>query len=86
MPRGRPKGSKNRTTEEKTATRKLVEAAMNSKNSMNGTLVVSDPLKAAALARHPKNTSAKEEVPFPDDWDKMGKIQRLEWLTANPRK
>lgn len=27
-----------------------------------------------------------KEIPFPDDWDKMGKIARLEWLTAHPRK
>lgn len=63
-----------------------IETAITPSQSMRGTIIVADPLKAAALARHPKNASAKDEVPFPDNWDKMGKIQRLEWLTANPRK
>jgi len=54
-------------------------------SSNNGRLVVTDQIDAAALARHPKNASAKDEVPFPENWDKMGKIDRLQWLTAHKK-
>ena len=29
---------------------------------------------------------SKFELPFPSNWNEMGKVQKLEWLTANPRK
>lgn len=51
-----------------------------------GYLMVNDPIQASALARAPFCASAKDEIPFPEDWDKMGKIAKLEWLTAHPRK
>lgn len=80
MPRGRPKGSKNRTPEQKEATRASVERAMAENDRITGRLTITDPLEAAGLARHPSCATASERVPFPDNWDKMGKVDRLKWL------
>jgi hypothetical protein len=30
--------------------------------------------------------NGRDEKPFPSNWNEMGKVQRLEWLTAHPRK
>lgn len=33
----------------------------------------------------PKPTPV-DEKPYPDNWDTLGRIDKLKWLTANPRK
>lgn len=47
---------------------------------LDGRLVIDDPIQAAALARAPFCKGHEDEVPFPSDWDTMGKIDRLKWL------
>lgn len=37
-----------------------------------------------AIAKLKKTDSP--EPPYPSNWNEMGKLQKLEWLTANPRK
>jgi hypothetical protein len=51
--------------------------------SKKGTLVVTDPLVAASLARNPRNADHQNHIPFPEDWDKMGKVDKLKWLTEH---
>lgn len=85
MPRGRPKGSKNRTPEEKQATRSAVEKAMAQNDAITGRV---DPLtlsKSVALynAEHTDQHITIYEVPFPENWDKMGKVEKLKWLTEH---
>ena len=83
MPRGRPKGSKNRTAEQKKDIRAAVEHSMAENDKITGRLTITDPIEATGLARHPSCATASEQVPFPSDWDKMGKVDRLKWLTEH---
>lgn len=34
----------------------------------------------------PIDINAIPETPFPDNWSAMGKVEKLKFLTANPRK
>lgn len=107
MPRGRPKGSKNRTTEEKQATRKAVDRAMaqNDQITSRKSQELSPEVKEEGLKStidykpFEKNAYDSEKImgyvsdefgqtgkmvpPFPPDWDKMGKVDRLKWLTEH---
>jgi len=62
------------------------KSAAKFKRDKEGRLDIHNPVEAAALARALYCESSQKEVPFPSDWDKMGKIDRLKWLTANRTK
>ena len=80
---GRKKGSKNKPKEPSPEAK---EAAAISARSIAYIMTpeLSDVIDNA-IASNPKPPKIKDQ-PFPSDWDKMGKIARLEWLTAHPRK
>lgn len=84
--RGRPPGSTKKKEvpiarlPEQVAVEITVAKAMK-----NGTMVVDDPILAASLARSPKCESAKDHTPFPDNWDSLSKLAKLQWLTAQKR-
>lgn len=64
----------------------LVEMAERAKNYKNGTVVITDPILAAEMATSPLNASHKDYKPLPDNWNELGKVAKLEWLTAHPRR
>jgi hypothetical protein len=118
MPRGRPKGSKNRTKKEKQATLRAVRKSQEYKNSLTGPLAevaqmsheelkekfpnavhdlphlegrkpgvsidVDKIREALGNGIAPKIQTFKPEgQPFPKDWNTMGKIDKLKWLTEH---
>jgi hypothetical protein len=44
------------------------------------------PLKGVQPSGLAIDTEKFNVPPFPSNWNEMGKVQKLEWLTANPRK
>lgn len=72
---GRKKGSKNKPKEAAAISARSIAYVM--------TPELSDAIDNA-IASNPKPPKIKDQ-PFPSDWDKMGKIARLQWLTEHKR-
>jgi len=80
----RLKGSKNKPKVESECSKGILHEANRQFEAGERTpgdyLLTTEKLKAAVERMYP------EETPYPSNWGEMGKIQKLEWLTAQKAK
>lgn len=74
--RGRPPGSKGKP--KTLSSFKELQEVMNEEVASFTTTRISEN----QVLSHVSNSKG-EITPFPEDWDKLGKIDKVQWLTAN---